>query len=90
MNSTKLRQEFHKVLEKTVVQSQLYPYQKSKIYETWGPFSYEVVPRKLYRYRNYNTLSIEAFYYDQMWLSSASKMNDGSHLWIREGFVLLM
>ena len=77
MNSMKLRQEFHKVLEQTVIPSNLFQNQKVKLYETWGPYSYDAVPKKLYRYRNYSTLSIEAFYYDQMWFSAASKMNDG-------------
>ena len=31
----------------------------------------------LYRYRSFSTLSLEAFYYDQVWVTIGSKMNDG-------------
>ncbi len=77
MNSTKLRQEFHNVLEQTIIPSSLSQNEKIKRFDTWSPYSNSSAPKKLYRYRKYDTLSIEAFYYDQMWFSPPSKMNDG-------------
>lgn len=77
MNSMKLRQEFHNVLEQSTIPSLTNTQEKVQIYRTWDPYSNSAVIKALYRYRNYSTLSIEAFYYDQMWFSTASKMNDG-------------
>lgn len=47
MNSIKLRQEFHRILEQTVVPSHLYQNQKEKLYETWEQYSCKIIPSVL-------------------------------------------
>ena len=77
MNSSILRKTFDQILRTTVVPATMPLEAKEQTYGQWTEFLANNIPTKLFRYRNYSTRSIEAFYHDQVWVTIGSKMNDG-------------
>ena len=77
MNTTKLRREFKQRLDSTSVPSNISFDEQCQRYDAWNSFLSNNIPTKLYRNRSFSTLSYEAFFYDQVWITIGSKMNDG-------------
>ena len=77
MNSSMLRKTFDQILRSTVVPATMPLETKIQTYGQWTEFLGNNIPIKLFRYRNYNIRSLEAFYHDQVGVTIGSKMNDG-------------
>ena len=77
MNTNKVRKEFKRILDNTTIPSNLSDDEQMQRYNIWNNLLSANLPTKLYRYRSFSTLSLEAFYYDQVWVTIGSKMNDG-------------
>lgn len=69
--------DFKRILDETVVPSNLsFQEQAEKIENLYG-CAKSMMPKSLFRYRKCDERSIDAFYNDRVWVSSADCMNDG-------------
>lgn len=71
------REEFVRILYGTVVPSNLSWEEQEKKYDEVNRFVSSELPERLFRYRRCDERSIEAFYKDQVWVSTSESMNDG-------------
>lgn len=72
----KIEQEYKDLIEKTVVRSRISEQEKEKLYKPIEQYVQSRLPKKLYRYRQCNELSLSALLNDELWFSSAQSMND--------------
>ncbi len=75
MKTMQLRKEFKKILDNTVVPAYIPEEEKARIYSEWDHFLSANRPSRLYRFRRFDILSLEAFCYDQVWATIGSKIH---------------
>lgn len=69
--------EFEKILNETIVRSDIPLQEQATECEALYWYAQKNMPEKLYRYRRCDERSIDAFYHDHVWVSTATSMNDG-------------
>ena len=68
--------KYKKIIENTVVPSNLPDEEKVKQYEPLNRIILENLPIKLYRFRGCNERHLSALYNDELWFSKGSEVND--------------
>ena len=76
-SGSKKREKFAKILDSTVIPSDMHLSEQQQKYEALQNASNEILPQRLYRFRSCSELSFSAFDKDQLWVSTADCMNDG-------------
>ena len=69
-------QEFKKLLDKTVIYASNPTAEQQAACKKLQDYIFQLIPKKLYRYRRCDENSLNAFLNDQLWFATASKMND--------------
>lgn len=69
--------EFKRILEETAVPSNLPRQEQEEKIEKLYKCAKSMMPSSLFRYRKCDERSLDAFYNDRVWVSSADCMNDG-------------
>lgn len=69
--------KFEKILNSTVLPAGLVESEQEKILAPLISFMEGKIPTKLFKYRRFSTNHLDAFFKDQVWVSTAQNMNDG-------------
>ena len=68
--------QYTKIIQNTVVPSNLSTEEKNKIYEPLNSIILDNLPIKLYRFRGCNERHLSALFNDELWFSNGSEVND--------------
>ena len=68
--------EFEKLLDKTVIYASNPTAEQQAACKKLQDYIFQLIPKKLYRFRRCDENSLNAFLNDQLWFATASKMND--------------